>query len=185
MSSIRDIGTSNCYWSNEGQQPYISDVYREYLMDGTRYQNQPWQTQYPLIFRMFFSDDNVKYIQQEILKAGFNAAPDRGQLQGFMNEIYTNDMPYGAYNRLDPNRNNRTVGYAKYYVQRLNAQLLSRVLRNMAVMRHSQRQYLKDISSPQGVLEINRPVYAHCKRNDIINPASTHRLPEPFDASKY
>ena len=154
---------TDCYHSNDGQQPYISDVYREFLHDGTRFQNQPFQTQYPLIFKIFYSSANIKHIQGVIRSHGFNAVPDFQILQQFMNDIYTDDAPYGPHNRLDPNRDNKTLGYAQYYVHRLNNQLLNRVLRNMTVMKQSRLQYLRDISGFQGPMEIERPIYTECK----------------------
>lgn len=170
---------SGCPYNNDDQIPYISDVYREFLHDGTRFQNQPMQTQYPSIFRLFFSDQNIRYIQNVIRSRGFNAVPDRMQLDGFMNEIYTNDMPYGAYNILDPNRDNKSVQYVLYYVQRLNNQLLNRVLRNMSTMRASRLQYLRDISGFQGPLEITRPIYTECKGRGPPLDLSTRLLPSP------
>jgi hypothetical protein len=172
---------SGCYWSNATDQPYISDVYREYLMDGTRYQNQPWKTQYPLIYQLFYSDENLDYVKSEIMKAGFNTPPTNNDLRGFMDQIYTHDMPYGAYNRLDPHRNNKSLEYVKYYVQRLNAQLIQRVTRNMAAMRHSRVQYLRDISGPRGVIELPRGVYAQCRKSDQTILGSAFLLPNEFN----
>jgi len=172
---------SDCYYSNVDQAPYISDVYREYLQDGTRYQNQPWETQYPLIFQLFFGQDNIRYIQNVIRSRGFNAAPDFAQLSGFMNQVYTDDMPYGAYNLRDPQRNNKTLGYALYYVRRLNNQLLNRVLRNMSIMKSSRLQYLRDASGFQAPLEIVRPIYTECKGGGPPLNMSTHLLPPPPD----
>lgn len=170
-----------CYFSNKNQQPYISDGYRRYLHDGTRFQDQPFQTQYPIIFKIFFSDANIKYIQDIIKSQGFNSAPTRSELSGFMNEIYTNDTPYGGYNILDPQRTNFSMDYVYYYVNRLNNQLLQRVIRNMSIMKHSRYQYLRDISGFQGPLEIIRPIYTECKGAGPPLDVSTHLLPPPRD----
>lgn len=172
---------SECYYSNDDQVPYISDVYREYLHDGTRFQNQPFETQYPLIFKIFFSNANIRYIQNVILSRGFNAAPDFAQLSGFMNEVYTDDMPYGAYNNRDPQRNNKSLEYVLYYVRRLNNQLLNRVLRNMSIMKSSRMQYLRDISGFQAPLEIERPIYTECKGAGPPLNLSERLLPPPPD----
>ncbi len=173
--------SSDCYFSNNGQSPYISDVYREFLMDGTRYQKEPMETQYPLIFKMFFSEANIRHIQGVIRSRGFNAAPDMAQLSGFMNQIYTDDMPYGAYNIIDPQRTNKSMEYTLYYLRRLNNQLLNRVLRNMSVMKSSRLQYLRDISGFQAPLEITRPIYTECKGRGPPLDMSTHLLPPPPD----
>jgi len=175
------------YHTNDGQWPYISDVYREYLHDGTRYQNQPMKTQQNLIHQMFYSDANVRHIQRSIRAAGFNAAPSLSVLSGFMDEVYTNDAPFGAHNRIDPTRsmsqvhaNDGGLGYSKYYLHRLNTQLLNRVLRNMSVMRQSRMQYLRDISGFQGPLELNRPIFASSKYAGD-NLRMDFRLPPPPD----
>ncbi len=173
--------SSDCYYSNEGQIPYISDVYREFLHDGTRFQDQPMETQYPLIFKLFFGKENIRYIQGVIRSRGFNAVPDTIQLSGFMNQVYTDDMPYGAYNQRDPQRTNRSPEYVRYYVQRLNDQLLTRVLRNMSIMKSSRLQYLRDISGFQGPLEIVRPIYTECKKRGPPLDLSVHLLPPPPD----
>ncbi len=173
--------SSDCYYSNDGQQPYISDVHREYLHDGTRFQNQPMETQYPLIFKMFFSEANIRHIQQVVQSRGFNAVPDMAQLSGFMNEVYTNDMPYGAYNIHDPQRNNKSLEYTLYYLRRLNNQLLNRVLRNMSIMKSSRLQYLRDVSGFQAPLEIVRPIYTECKGRGPPLDLSAHLLPPPPD----
>lgn len=172
---------SDCYWSNDGQQPYISDVHREFLFDGTRFQNQPMETQYPMIFKLFFSDANVKHVGDVVLASGFNSRPTREELSGFMNQVYTDDMPYGAYNQRDPQRDNRSVGYVEYYLRRLNNQLLQRVLRSMSVVKSSRLQYLRDISGFQGPLEIVRPIYTECKGGGPPLDMSTHLLPPPPD----
>ena len=178
------------YPNNDGQWPYISDVQREFLQDGTRYQNQPWKTQHSLIQEMFYSDANVSHLQRSIRMAGFNAAPPISVLSGFMDEVYTNDMPFGAYNLFDPTRtmsqrpaNQGGLDYAKYYLHRLNTQVLNRVLRNMAMMRHSRLQYLRDISGFQGPLEITRPIYASSKHAGS-NLRTDFLLPSPPDGKE-
>jgi len=180
-----------CYWDRTATFPYCADGSCSYnaMRDGGNYQYQPFGDQYPLIFQKFMSKQNVAYLQSAVVAQGFNAAPDERTLREFMNTAYVNDMPYGAYNGLDSLRSignlspqdPRAHKYVEYYVDRLNRQVLNRILRNMSVMRESQRLYQRDISEFRAVMEIDRPVNTQCKsggppiRLDFL-------LPRPYRA---
>jgi hypothetical protein len=138
----------------------------EYLFDGTRFQTQPFaqDPQHHPVFKLFFSQPNVQYLQSTIQRVGgFNAPPTTTELYSFMNEAYTFDMPNGAYNQLDPDRGRTDISYVKGYVNRLNEQIINRVVRNMSVMQNSQRQYAADISCFRGPLDHQQPINASCK----------------------
>jgi len=172
-----------CYW-NRTAEPYASCAQRGLYLadgaasmnatrDGTRMQYQPFGNQYPLIFQRFMAPENVRMLQRKALDAGFNAPPEERTLREFMNRAYVDDMPYGAYNGLDPLRSiahlkqragdGRGMQYVDYYVDRLNQQVLNRLLRNMAVMRQARRLYQRDISEFRAPMEIDRPISTACK----------------------
>jgi uncharacterized protein DUF5761 len=160
----RPTGPDGCYYS-QGSMPTYVDIKEQYLWDGTRFQHEPYGNDvvYPPIYKAFYSDFNIRYLQDTVLANGFNAAPARSELLSFMNDTYTWDMPNGAYNILDPNRDRTDQAYVRYYVNRLNNQVLNRVMRNMSGMRQSRKRYLEDISQFRGPMEINRPINASCK----------------------
>lgn len=183
----RHVGAGGCYYNEGTQYGYCKggsevNMYR----DGGRMQYEPFETQKPLIFQVFFSADNIKYLQNQVLQQGFNAAPDPNTLRDFMDQIYRDDMPYGAYNRLDPTRaignvmcGQKPFDYVNYYVDRLNRQVLNKLLRNMSQMRRAQELYLHDLQTFRGVQQIDRPVSTACKfagdqlRADFL-------LPQPY-----
>lgn len=181
------VGSGGCYWNTGTNYGYCAggscvNVNR----DGGPIQYQPFETQRPLIFQKFYSASNIHYLQQQVLQQGFNAAPDASTLRDFMDQVYRDDMPYGAYNQLDPTREmgnvmcgQKPLQYVDYYVDRLNRQLLNKLLRNMAQMRESQRLYLQDLQNFRAVMEIDRPVSTACKfRGDQLR--GDFLLPQPY-----
>lgn len=181
------VGAGSAYWNqgtNYGYCPGGSCV--NVNRDGGLMQYQPFETQRPLIFQVFYSERNIKYLQDQVLQQGFNAAPDANTLRDFMDAVYRDDMPYGAFNQLDPTREMGNVmcgkaplDYVKYYVDRLNRQVLNKLLRNMAQMRESQRLYLHDLQTFRAVQEIDRPVSTACNfRGDQLR--GDFLLPQPY-----
>ena len=180
------VGAGSCYWNTGTNYGYCDGgACVNMNRDGGPMQYQPFETQRPLIFQRFYSAANIKYLQGQVIQQGFNAAPDANTLRDFMDQIYTDDMPYGAYNQLDPTREmgnvmcgNAPLEYVAYYVDRLNRQVLNKLVRNMAQMRESQRLYLQDLQEFRGVMQIDRPVSTACKfrgdqlRADFLLPQS-------------
>lgn len=180
------VGAGGSYWNAGTNYGYCAGgACANVNRDGGPIQTQPWETQRPLIFQVFYSPGNIKYIQEQVLQQGFNAAPDANTLRDFMDQIYQDDMPYGAYNQLDPTREmgnvmcgQKPLDYVNYYVDRLNRQVLNKLLRNMSQMREAQRLYLHDLQTFRGVMEIDRPVATACKfrgdqiRSDFLLPQS-------------
>jgi len=181
----------SCYWNRGAGFPYCADGSCSYnaLRDGSALQYQPFADQYPLIFQKFMSPQNVAYLQKWVMTQGFNAPPEEKVLREFMNRAYTDDMPYGAYNNLDPLRSiahlppddPRAIWYVNYYVDRLNRTVFNRVCRNMSVMKQANDYYQRDISEFRAVMEIDRPINAQCKhagaplRLDFLLPEPYHR----------
>ena len=172
MDPVSAVGCGSCYYKTDNIGYCDAGSSSNIFRDGSMLQVQPMQDQYPMVFQIFMSDSNIRYLQKQIHQQGFNPPPDGSTLRDFMDGVYIDDMPYGAYNQLDPTRqmgnqpgsNPATLQYVNYYVDRLNRQVLNRVCRNMAQMRESQRLYLKDLkmSGTRGVFEIDQPVSTMC-----------------------
>ena len=164
------VGAGSCYWNTGTNYAYCDGgACVNINRDGGNMQYQPFETQRPLIFQVYYPAPNIKYLQNQILQQGFNAAPSPDVLRDFMDQVYEDDMPYGAYNQLDPTREmgnvmcgQKPLNYVTYYVDRLNRQVLNKVVRNMAQMRESQKLYLHDLQTFRGVMQIDRPVSEWC-----------------------
>ena len=170
----------NCYYTG-GDSPWI-DYYRGHCLfrDGGALQVEPFKDVHDPIYRRYHSPQNIEYLQSILTRQGFQA-PHPDHLRDFMDGVWTDDMPYGAWNRLELTRDHRSGNYTKYWVDRLNQQTINRVSRNMSVMREANRIYMKDIRSHgiRGAMEIDRPINVSCKyagdqlRLDFL-------LPDPY-----
>lgn len=161
-SEVRHPVSLSYYHADPYRAEYSQDAHTN-VQNDERYQTKQWiQPHYNSVHQAFYSPANVRYIQNQILKHGFNQAPTFQTLQFHMAKVWQNDMLH-AYDRLDPNRARKDQAYFDYYLKRLNRQLLADVMLHMQSYHTAQRRYLRDISQPTGVLEIVRPMYTECK----------------------
>lgn len=173
MFSYPASGSNGCYYSNNwsscGNVGFSNICDQVLFKNGAKFQNQAWGNDpvYPPIFQIFYSESNIRKIQDAVLKCGMTCPPSRKELMNFMEEAYAWDMP-GAFDKMDPNRGRTDQQYVCYYVDRLNAQVVPRVIKNMCCMRESRKLYLQDIYTPRGVNEIDRGIDASCKRGTSI-----------------
>lgn len=150
------------YHTDPYHSTYSNDVCTN-IQNDERYQTQNWiQPQYNSVHQAFYSPENVRNIQEAILKHGFNRAPTFQTLQFHMVKVWQNDMMH-AYDRLNPNRARTDRAYFQYYLDRLNRQLIAEITLHMNSYRQAQKRYLRDISQPTAVLEIVRPMRTECK----------------------
>lgn len=127
-----------------------SPFVNRYLWDGTILQVPDMFTgdEKAKTYKLFYSIANKKYIQEELKKRGISQIPSFNKLEDFMNQIYANDM---SQSLLDVYVNGRSLA-------NLNETVINKIAFNISFMSNSRKLYLQDISTPRGVLQIDRPI---------------------------
>lgn len=156
--------------------------------DGGYPEREPYHTMYPATHQGFFSEQNMQYLRHEIKKRGnFNALVSADILRNMMNDIYSNNLPYSAYDRTDPKRcayinSGRDVHntYIREFVAKINELTINDAVANAKRNAFWQKKHLYDLSGFRGVCDVPLPMYTNYGTNrcgSILN-LSEHLLPQ-------
>lgn len=153
----------------------------DYGAQGEYHDDETWtfQNQMTDVYHAFNSPANRRRIEQALVRAGF--APGQGfsrdEVQLVMDQVYSEDPPYAAFDILDSDRGrwSRAKGgrYVQHKVDQLTHIAICRLVNKMALARWSYHTYMRDISTPgiRGVYEIEQPREVQCRRDQITGSA--------------
>lgn len=152
-------------------------------LEKTKWEGTPpprwlFRDEYDPIFTNFMSEKNREWLSGQSLKHGFNSKTSPSDLNLIMMLVWQRNKPYG-YNLLDYEfKETHNPDYHKFFLEKLNSQVVNEIVTRMNQMRQAQKLYLYDVKThgTRGLESIGLPMSDNRRRCTSLN-GGTDRLP--------